>query len=357
MRVGFRVDASTEIGTGHVMRCLTLAKSLALKKVECFFLCKRYQGNLIKDISFHGFQVIEISGENLVLEKLNNTHFDWIIDAKNTIDVLKNLFFDWLIVDHYDLDEKWENAIRPYCGRIMVIDDLANRTHNCDLLLDQNLGSLQDDYANLVSPETKILAGPDFALLDSNFGLLRQASLADRSHRKLKQILISFGGVDKENVSRKVLELLNQNPSLVSCFDLVVILGKYSPHIESIKQIASNFCTSIEIKISVSNMAEVMQRSDLVIGACGISALERCILGLPSIVIAIAKNQQKSALALDKLGAISFIGGIDDLNSGLLQAIEKFKNQDYLVAMQKKASQVCLGNGVDRVVSSLFDDA
>ena len=133
----FRVDSSSQIGSGHIVRCLTLAKELKKRDYKCKFICRDHNNNLIKKIKKENFEVVTLFNSNkLRAVKRNNTkhsnYYSWIgaslkEDVNQTIDVLKSEKVDWLVIDHYGIDYKWEKKIRPYVKKIMVIDDLANR--------------------------------------------------------------------------------------------------------------------------------------------------------------------------------------------------------------------------------------
>lgn len=201
MRIGFRTDASMQIGTGHVMRCLALADALKVHGVMCVFVCRQHLGHLSRLIEEHGHEVA-------VLPELDrgwvgndsNEHAswlgtDWATDAADTMKALANQRLDWLVVDHYALDARWEQAVRPVCRNLMVIDDLADRTHRGDLLLDQNLGRRIQDYETYIAPTTIRLIGPKYALLRPEFAEHRTNSLLRRSKQlQIEKILITMGG-------------------------------------------------------------------------------------------------------------------------------------------------------------------
>ncbi len=150
MRVVFRADASLNIGSGHVMRCLTLANALRESGASCFFVCREHPGNLLELIREQGFEAIGLPLPK-TFESLHGKHSSsrltyagwlgdsWQRDAEQTLAALNGELADWLVVDHYALDSAWEESLRPACRRLLVIDDLADRDHRCDLLLDQNL--------------------------------------------------------------------------------------------------------------------------------------------------------------------------------------------------------------------------
>ena len=178
MQALFRTDASNEIGSGHVMRCLTLANALKARKYKCIFITKEHDGNLIEFIISKGFEVISLktinhndkkftqeSKENLYSEWLNDSNEQ---DAKKVIELIKPLGkFDFIFVDHYGIDKKWEVALKPYTRKIIVIDDLANREHDCNVLIDQTLYRNMNDYKALVNNDCEILSGSKYAILTS----------------------------------------------------------------------------------------------------------------------------------------------------------------------------------------------
>ena len=183
MKVVFRVDASDIIGTGHVMRCLTLADKLKTKKVECYFISRPHTGNLINLIKGRGYKVFDLPS---ITQKyaMNNSGSDpihcywlgcdWQEDCKQTKKILQLMTVNWLIVDHYAIDFKWEKEQRQYCQNIMIIDDLADRRHDADILLDQNLyANLKTRYDEKVSASCRKLLGLDFALLHPSYSAAR----------------------------------------------------------------------------------------------------------------------------------------------------------------------------------------
>ncbi len=164
MRVIFRVDSSLKMGTGHVMRCLTLAQVLKDNGAKVEFICRKHKGNLIDKIRSSEFIVheLEVFEETEVDTRLAHSH--WLEatqqqDADDCIDILKAEKTDWLIVDHYALDEQWQKRLKPYYEKLMVIDDLADRKHQCDILLDQTFGRQQEDYLAFTTKDCELLLG------------------------------------------------------------------------------------------------------------------------------------------------------------------------------------------------------
>jgi UDP-2,4-diacetamido-2,4,6-trideoxy-beta-L-altropyranose hydrolase len=267
---------------------------------------------------------------------------------------LADVDLDWVVVDHYALDARWESRVAGRARRLMVIDDLADRKHSCDLLLDQNLGRRPEDYAGLVSPETKGLIGPRFALLRNEFVRARESSLQARALREPAKLLISLGGVDAENITGDVLDVLADMPE-AGRWQVTVVLGAACPHAVSIREQADAMSYRVEVVVGASNMAELMAGADLAIGAAGGSAWERCCLGLPTLLIVMADNQRPGARALEAAGAAICLGephGVQGRLAGELRRLMKPGN-DVLPGLGSKAASLCDGLGTRRVLDCL----
>ncbi|MFH0934731.1 MAG: UDP-2,4-diacetamido-2,4,6-trideoxy-beta-L-altropyranose hydrolase, partial [Pseudomonadota bacterium] len=292
-----RTDASLDIGTGHVMRCLTLAEALREQGASCRFVCRAHPGNLIDLIRQRGFVVHSLpSDPDWQPRSTEPAHAawlgaDWQADAEQTKVSAGGTAIDWLIVDHYALDGRWESALRGHSGKIMVIDDLADRVHDCDLLLDQNLGRNAEDYAALVPGGCTLLVGAKYALLRPEFSAQREYSLARRSAPQLKHLLITMGGVDKDDVTGKVLDALRVCTLPADC-RISVVMGPHAPWLAQVRERAANMPWPTMVLVNISDMARLMADSDLAIGAAGCTSWERCCLGLPSLMMVLADNQR-----------------------------------------------------------------
>ncbi len=356
MRFVFRTDASIEVGTGHVMRCLTLANALAkhgADGAECHFICRAHPGNLIEFIRKKGYQVYSlplISEPNEGGPAGQFVHADWLgsssnDDANACAEILQEIKPDWLIVDHYALDVRWEKALTPYFRKLMVIDDLADREHCCDLLLDQTFGRNTSDYLPW-TPETSVrLCGAQYALLRPEFERWRERSLERRKAGKLEHILINLGGVDKGNITSQVLIALKacEIPKK-TC--VTVVMGSTAPWVDDVSALAAEMPWPTVVKVGVSNMAEFMASSDLAIGAAGATSWERCSLGLPSFLIMLAKNQEKVAKELECAGAAICIDSPSTIKAKLSASVESLvSNPDALRNMSMRASAVTDGRG------------
>lgn len=360
MRVAFRVDSSNEIGSGHLMRCKTLADALHKDGVECIFISRPLPGNLIPFLETQ-YKVISLSATGLNRDGTLKDKFsykswlgvDFFDDVAETHEVLSSLNIDWLVVDHYALDSRWECLIKPKIRFLMVIDDLADRTHDCDLLLDQNLNRKTEDYLGLVPSDAALLTGPEFSLLRPEFSKYRAFSLSRRAKPEFQKLVISFGGIDRDNLTGKVLKALNEC-DLSANILITVVLGMGAPWHKEVEDLAARMKFKTKVYTYVQDMAGLMAESDLAIGAAGGTAWERCCLGLPSIILVTAENQRSGAIALNEIGA-AFL--IDDLNCLKEIFNDKFLSGPiflFLKKMSKVASKITDGNGAHKVVKKIF---
>lgn len=364
MFVVIRVDASIQIGTGHVMRCLTLADQLTEVGYFCVFLCREHEGNLGEHIATRGYKVLWLTGLSgkRSVDGNWNAHAAWLgesweADAEQTVSALTGYDVDWLIVDHYALDSRWERRLSNSVDRIMVIDDLADRPHCCDLLLDQTYLRTSDEYNDLVGVGCKLLCGSQYTLLRPEFTRWRSQSLAKRAQASVGSILINMGGVDKENVTEKVLGAM-EGSQLPDSTELTVVMGGHSPSLASVRHAATLNRFRVAVQTDVDNMAELMTSCELAIGAAGATSWERCCLGLPTILIVIADNQTGVANVLRDNGAAYAVNSVKNIDHELPEILDSLVNDiDALMSVSKSASKVVDGKGARRVVLELMRSA
>ena len=304
MRFLFRVDASLAMGSGHVMRCLTLAKALRERGHLCLFVCRDHPGHLNFIVRNH-FDVHSLPMGNSQGGDLDHAH--WLgasqsEDAELCRPVIERFRPDWLVVDHYALDARWELELKPHYGRLMVIDDLADRLHQCDLLLDQTFGRDAKDYRPWVPTDCRLLCGSQYALLRPEFSALRCYSLQRRSTPELRRLLITLGGVDKDNATGQVLEALRACPLPAEC-QVTIVMGATAPWLGEVERTAQGLPWPTQVKVGVSDMAQLMADNDLAIGAAGSTSWELCCLGVPSLLLCTAANQSTVIAALASAGA------------------------------------------------------
>lgn len=327
----FRVDSSFQIGSGHLMRCLTLAERWQ-ETSEIFFISRDLPGNMTGLIEERGYNLLLLPA----MEKdASLTGYEAWLTVKKSTDMeqcgrlLAGLRSELLVVDHYALDEEWERAVRPLVKEIMVIDDLADRKHDCDILLDQNYSpDFLTRYNGLVPSGCRLLLGPRHVILRREF--------YEQKPRKrdgtVKNILVFFGGSDLTDETMKALraiEKLKRDDITVN-----VVVGSSNKNKEAVRL----FCAArkqMNYFCQVSNMAELMQRADLALGAGGTTTWERCYLGLPAIVIGIADNQNNINLICSQENVIKYLGRQDEVNIDMItdMLLKFIEEKDFYLKM------------------------
>jgi UDP-2,4-diacetamido-2,4,6-trideoxy-beta-L-altropyranose hydrolase len=322
------------------MRCLALAEAVRPEAADIQFVCRELEGEL--------HDLIEAKGFRCSLLPAAGTALDPISDARQTAALSEAL--DWLVVDHYEIDQRWERTMRPECKRLMVIDDLVDRAHDCDVLLDQTYGRRADEYEALTPDDCRVLAGTQYALLRPEFAAHRPAALARRAASEgIGRVLVSMGGFDPENRTLDVLETL-ATTSCASRLTVTVVRGARTPDSdESLRSFASHF-EKLDIRQRVDNMAELMAASDIAIGAGGTTSWERCCMGLPALVCIMADNQRDVARQLEAAGAIS----VWESRSELKEQLDMYEGDHALYrSASAAAADVCDGLGLERVVAEM----
>ncbi len=273
-------------------------------------------------------------------------------DALACKELLASWCPDWLVVDHYALDHRWEVNVRPAGCRVLVIDDLADRQHSCDVLLDQNLGRSHSDYQDLLPLGCAVLAGPHYALLRPEFAELRHDSMIRRRSSRLENILISLGGVDQSNHTGLILDAL-KNLELPVCTRFTVVLGRTSPNLQAVLETVNGLPWPVEVLCGIDNMAQRMADADLAIGAAGGSSWERCCLGLPTLLVILAENQKDGGFALAEVGAALLIDTSASLRCQLQTALVMMNEPQALQKVSTAANQITDGLGCARLLEAM----
>ena len=350
MKVAFRTDASNQIGTGHFMRCLTLAEELKKQGAEIRFISRDLPVHLSDMLNIKSIELIPLSVQNSAETIDELAHASWLginqaYDAKATVDALFGQVFDWIVVDHYALDIRWESIVRQHVKKIMVIDDLADRHHDCDILLDQNhYAGMQGRYGNKVPEYCKLLLGPKYSLLREEFRTLREHVKVRNG--QVKKVLVFFGGVDLNNCTFQAIEALSE---IDTKLQVDVVIGAQHPF----KKLIENACEKYGYiyHVQTSRIAQLMCQSDLAIGASGSASWERCCLGLPSLLVALADNQIAIAKELSAVNACIYMGTKDKVNLLNLKkwVTELIANPDRIRTISESAFSIADGLGVHRV--------
>jgi len=364
MNIVFRVDASVIIGSGHLMRCLVLADFFKRRGAEIHFISRDLPETYQTLITQRGNRLHLLSTSNkteFIDDPQGPPHAHWLgvnwqVDANEVLAVIKTLNkIEMLVIDHYGLDARWEEIFRNEVRKIFVIDDLADRPHNCDVLLDQNFYlNSTTRYHDYIQSYTECLLGPQYALLRPEFTLARQKY--PRSERPLKavqRINICFGGIDAKGDTLKTLAALE--PWLKKSLQIDVVLGAASPIQEAVLNFIKSYPT-VQLHISPNHLSELLALADLGIGAAGGMTWERACVGLPSITMAVAENQWKLATDVARAGMHLFLGNSTKVEKQeLASAIELMLANKYLrQSFADNSLRLTDGKGAERVTQNVL---
>jgi len=361
MKVAFRVDAGMKIGGGHLSRCLTLAKELTRRGVnDITFLMKRHCGVFIKTVVDEGYDVS-------VLPLAYSPDYDdgykaWVggeiqMDAALSRDTLVCKGFgsgDWLIVDHYGLDQDFELPLMALNLRIAVLDDLVNRSHTCDLLVDQTFGRKNVEYLSLVNSDCVVFSGADYCLLRPEFLSCKPVAIERRkSFHSVKKILVNFGSTDPGNATLHFLQNIDDYCFHKGVF-IVVVVGASFPYVDEVFGCLEKIKSKYSFLIDVKDMAERMCDVDIAVGAAGSTTWERCALGLPSLLVKTAENQVDVISKVVEGNAaiyhdINLINQKEEIEKNLAILENQYKS------ISDSAMRLVDGYGVCRVVDFLID--
>ena len=344
------------------MRCLTLANELKKHSVDIQFICTSNETSVHDLIQNCGFLVTLLLKKNntFVIGRCDPPHAHWLNssweqDVEETKLAIGDCKVDWLIIDHYGLDYRWESAMRDISKKILVIDDLADRKHDCDLLIDQTVGIDKEIYEPLVPKHCMLLIGTNYALLRAEFLNFRLKAMNKRSNTgNLEYLLVAMGGMDTANLTTVILEALSEvNWSKRPFID--VVLGSKSPYLNDVKQQALAHPLRVSVSTDVNNMAERMLNADLSIGAGGTTTWERCCLGLPSLIINVAKNQSVISTMVKKVGAVIYLGDAENFKKNILinNMQQILKEKSLLKTMSDHGFNIVDGKGTSRVIDCM----
>lgn len=359
MTIVFRVDASIQMGMGHLSRCLTLANGWRTRGQQCHFICRHLPGLPIDQIREQGHRLTLLphpKGNDVPLNHREWLTCDSTTDATKTLSACDYQTPFWLVIDHYAIDKKWQKRIRQSWPKlnIMVIDDLADREHEADLLLDQTLDRMPTDYAGKLSEDCHLLLGTHYALLRSEFAAQRTKALQRRhSEQSPHRVLIAPGGTDPSAIGERALRAVDQLRAAGWALDATMIVNEITPHLQRYRHYAAE--GRWQLVLNANNVAELMTSHDVAIGAAGTSSWERCALGLPTLLITAAANQQNVSQALAAHKAVVAMGDDSSVTadalanalSALLGDLTRYQ------AMAEQAAILVDGHGVERVINQM----
>jgi UDP-2,4-diacetamido-2,4,6-trideoxy-beta-L-altropyranose hydrolase len=338
------------------MRCLTLADELRARECELRFIAAAAPVELVDRIERAGHELrpIEPSDRGADAPGWDSSTAgpdEQRADAAATLEALGGWRADWLVVDHYRFDEHWQREVRRAGARLLVIDDLANRRHDCDILVDHTVGREAGDYRRLVPGTTELLLGSSYALLRPEFAAVRHRALQRRRSAGSERLLLTLGSTDVDGLTAKVLDSLVAQGIEAS---IDVVLGSAAtPSFERTTELAREH-SRIAVHCSPPSMAELMARADLAIGAAGTTSWERCCLGLPSVTLVVADNQRTIARNLEQAGAITVM---PDWTAVAGAVRELLADSLRLQQMSAAAATLVDGHGAQRVAAAMLEDS
>jgi UDP-2,4-diacetamido-2,4,6-trideoxy-beta-L-altropyranose hydrolase len=331
----FLPDTDPKAGAGHMIRCLSLAEAMAAADWSCHLAVQ--------------------TGAKGWLPRLQ----DWpgrphVVAASDNPTALSGLGrYDVVVVDNYRVDAEYERACRSHGRYVVAIDDLANRPHDCDLLLDQTWGRQASDYAGFVRQGCHFLLGNAFTLISQEFPRLQAETMTRRrTSDRIHRILVSAGAVDSHDLTSRFLDALG---TLRTTDRIDVVLGPGAPHRERIHEKVRAMGNGAYLHLGTDRMADMMSAADLALGAAGVSSWERCCLGLPALVLIAADNQRLVARTLAEHGAAEVLGAEHEVSrERLASAIrELLGSPSRLLAMAEAGISLCDGQGSSRVTVTI----
>lgn len=346
-KILIRCDSSILIGSGHLTRCLNLAISLREYGFELSFACRYLEGNLIKLLEEKQFKVIALKAPESTIS--GSIYDKWRgVSLESEISEFSAICHqyqpEWVIVDHYGLSIEWEKCVKGLGIKLFVIDDIF-RTHYCDALLDQNFHLEHESKLNLENKDTVKFLGPRYTLLSDQF---RTTPIPHRTFENVENVLVFFGGTDPDG---ETLNFLNSIMGKTN-YKFQIVVGQSNPHIPEIKVLCSKD-SNFYLHVQISNMAELMVRSDIFIGAGGSTTWERCFLGLPAICVTIAENQVEISNSLQEAGIHVYLGKSGEISKEIY--IESLNSLSKNSELQKQFSHNSLALGVGSLTNHIYD--
>lgn len=343
MSIVFRVDASNEIGGGHLTRCINIANQLKNENINSFFILRDLIGVDITLLEFHKHQY-----------KLIKNCRDYLDDAKQTIEIIEkeNIKPHSIIVDNYEIDSNWENLLRTKAKKLVVIDDLANKNHNCHILINQVYGSEPSLYKGLINDSCQLFLGSKYIFLRPQFNLLRKNLNKTQNFEKITDIHLFFSSNDKNGLTIKYSKLLLENFPKIN---LHISVGNYFVNLKELKDLASKYKNINWIQNNL-NIEEQMAKCQIAIGTPGMTTWERACLGIPSIQLGTKDFQDDILNSLSSHGICKWLGNEKYVSDEyfIKTCKEFFKNKEMLKEMREICLKVIDGEGLKRVIKIIL---
>ena len=358
-----RADANTEIGIGHVIRCLALAEWLLDINIKPVLLTKHQNGFIESKIKALGGEMVLLTKSRSLSTSVYK-HSSWLRgteeeDAMGCMQSIFQLAQDnhnkplFIMVDHYSLGAPWERILQEVAP-VLAVDDLSDRVHECRWLIDQTYGKTYEDYCHLVQDETQVFLGPEYSLLRKEFS--KEAENLSRTYKEENiHILMSLGGVDKNNDTSKILKLLAQYKDF-EALTITIVTGSANPNRQDLENLIHRM-SNVSLQIDCNNMAFLMKTHDICIGAAGSTSWERCALSIPTLCVVLADNQKTIAENMHLAGALLNLGLVENIKKiNFLSHLEALCNDKSLYnSLSQNAYKLCDGLGCQRIIKEVIN--
>ncbi len=338
-----RVDGDHHIGTGHVMRMLALAQAWQRRGGAVVFCCVLLPHVLQQKLAATGIEVIRL--------EVNPGSAD---DAESVVRIAKDREVVAIACDNYHFTLPFQKIVSSLEAQFLVVVDYpVAEPFDCDIILNQNLGSTCGDFP-AVAAASKVLIGPTFTLLRQEF-VERRADLSGKkiSPNEPRKILVTFGGADPHNTTTKVIDILGRVADN-EAWEVKVVVGGANLHLAEIERLVMDY-SSIELLFDVADMSDLIDWCDLAISAAGSTVWELCLFGVPMVLISIAENQNGIIQAMDAAGAAINLGVESEIESSNLERAvrEIILDVERWNKMASCAESLVDGAGADRVAAAL----
>ena len=341
-----RADADTRIGTGHVMRCIGLAQAWQDQGGNVTFLSHCESEALRQRILDEGFNLIPINK--------SHPHPD---DLSSTLKSLSAMSYQllatslWLVLDGYHFTPEYQKAIRDAGIHLLVIDDMNHLPHyHADILLNQNIHA--PDLYYQCDEDTILLLGTRYVLLRREF--LKYRDFKRQIPDRAKQMLVTMGGADPDNVTLKVIEALNtlNTPGI----EVKIVVGPSNPHLPKLRDAVRHAPCAMHCVENATHMPELMAWSDMAVTAAGSACWELAFMGLPVLIVVLAENQLPVAEKVDAKGVGINMGWnktvkIDQIVLTLETAMN---NKEMRAEMSLRGQNLIDSAGGKRVIKSIM---
>jgi UDP-2,4-diacetamido-2,4,6-trideoxy-beta-L-altropyranose hydrolase len=339
MNLLFRTDASVQIGTGHVMRCLALAQAWQDAGGRAVFAMAETTPAVLARLAAESCEVLSVSSGVATEE-----------DARQTIAFAREKSADWIVVDGYRFTADYQHALKAAGRKVLFIDDYGQAGHYfADLVLNQNVIADERLYANR-EPYSRLLLGPRYCLLRREFSAWR--SWKREVPLVCSRVLVTMGGSDPGNLTARVIQTLRL--ANLEQIDVTIVVGGSNPHFDMLPACAAESGLRTTVLQDAANVAELMAAADVAVSAAGSTCWELCLMGLPALLIDAADNQTALAEELDRRGCAVHAGSNHVSPERIATELKRMlDSQELRQSLAQRSRELVDGDGARRVVSVL----